>query len=70
MKWINNKSISVRDVVLFLLGALTVIFLIAVIIALMRLAWAIFKVCFSCLLLFGIIYLAYRFICKKKQDGK
>ena len=70
MKWFNNKNISVRDIILFLLGAFTVIFLIAAIIAIMRLAWAIFKVCFSCLLLFGIIYLAYRFICKKKQSGK
>jgi len=67
MKWLNNKSISVRDLILVFLGMFTVISLLLLGITLMKLFFTLFKICFICLLWYAVIYLIMRTIRNDKK---
>lgn len=66
----KNKYVSIRDVVIFILGILSTIFFALALATIMRLFWILFRLCFTVFILLVIVKVVHWVINKKKNKSK
>lgn len=66
----KNKYVSVRDVLIFILGILTAVFFWVALVTIRRIFWMLFKLCFTAFILMVIIKISYIMVKKKKNTTK
>ncbi|MBQ8044490.1 MAG: hypothetical protein IJ272_10190 [Clostridia bacterium] len=66
----KNKYVSIRDVLIFILGILTAVFLWMALITIRRIFWMLFRLCFTVFILLVIIKIVQMVIKKKKNKSK
>ena len=66
----KNKFVTLRDIIIFILGILTAVFLWLAFITIRRILWMVFKFCFIVFILLVIIKVAQWVIRKKKNKTK
>lgn len=66
----KNKFISLRDVLIFILGILTAVFLWLALITIRYIFWMLFRLCFTVFILLVIIKVVHWVIKKKKSNTK
>ena len=66
----KNKFVSLRDVIIFILGILTAVFFWAALITIRYIFWILFRLCFTVFILLVIIKVVQMVIKKKKNKSK
>ena len=66
----KNKFISLRDVIIFILGILAAVFLWLALITIGYIFWMLFRLCFAIFILLVIIKVVQMAIKKKKNNTK
>jgi len=66
----KNKFVSLRDVIIFILGILTAVFFLAALITIRYIFWMLFRLCFTVFILLVIVKVVQWVIKKKKNNTK
>ena len=66
----KNKFVSLRDVLIFILGILTALFLWLALITIRYIFWMLFRLCFTVFILLVIVKVVHLVIKKKKSNTK
>lgn len=66
----KNKFVSLRDVLIFILGILTALFLWLALITIRYIFWMLFRLCFTVFILLVIVKVVHWLIKKKKSNTK
>lgn len=66
----KNKFVSLRDVLIFILGILTALFLWLALITIRYIFWMLFRLCFTVFILLVIVKVVHWVIKKKKNKSK
>ncbi len=66
----KNKFVSLRDVLIFILGILTAVFLWLALMTIKYIFWMLFRLCFTVFILLVIIKVVQMVINKKKNKSK
>lgn len=66
----KNKFVSLRDVIIFILGILTAVFLWLAIMTIRYIFWMLFRLCFTVFILLVMVKVVHWLINKKKNKSK
>lgn len=66
----KNKYVSLRDILIFILGILTAVFFWAALITIRYIFWILFRLCFTVFILLVIVKVVRMIIKKKKNKSK
>lgn len=66
----KNKFVSLRDVIIFILGILAAVFFWVALITIRYIFWMLFRLCFTVFILLVIVKVVHWIIKKKKNKSK
>lgn len=66
----KNKYVSLRDVIIFILGILTAVFLWLALMTIRYVFWMLFRLCFTVFILLVMVKVVHWVINKKKNKSK